>query len=88
MQAHTVDTDVVLIGISLFHDLNVAELWIEFGTGEDKKWLPVHAHTKKIGPQISRAFGFWQGFTGCDTVSYFSGRGKSRHRTRGRHFLK
>lgn len=72
----TVDTDVVVIGISLFHDLNVTELWIEFGTGKDKKWLPVHAYTEKLGPQISRAFGFWHGFTGCDTVSSFSGRGK------------
>ena len=72
----TVDTDFVVIGISLFHDLNVTELWIEFGTGKDKKWLPVHAYTEKLGPQISRAFGFWHGFTGCDTVSSFSSRGK------------
>ena len=73
----TVDTDVLFIGIiSLFHDLNVTEIWIEFGIGKDKRWLPIQAYTEKLGPQISRAFGFWHGFTGCDTVSSFSSLGK------------
>ena len=29
----TVDTDVVVIAVSLFRQLNIEKLWIEFGTG-------------------------------------------------------
>ena len=37
----TVDTDVVVIAVSLFHELNVDKLWIEFGSGRNKRWLPI-----------------------------------------------
>ena len=51
----TVDTDVVVIALYTFLDLDLEELWIEYGRGKDRKWLPVHAYTKALGEEICRA---------------------------------
>ena len=40
----TVDTDVVLIAIFVFSSVAIQELWIEFGSGKNKKWLPIHQY--------------------------------------------
>ena len=37
----TVDTDVVVIAVFLFRELNIDKLRIEFGTGKKKRWLPI-----------------------------------------------
>ena len=72
----TVDTDVVVIAQYVYRDLNVTELWIEFGTGKDHQWLPVHSCAQLLGERVCRAVIFWYALTGCDTVSQFLGRGK------------
>ena len=54
----TVDTDVVLIALYAFWDLDLEELWIEFGKGKDRKWLPVHAYVKALGVETWRAVTF------------------------------
>ena len=50
----TVDTDVVVIAVSLFHELNVDKLWIEFGSGRNKRWLPIHSYATKLGENVLR----------------------------------
>ena len=72
----TVDTDVVVTAFYAFWDLDLEELWIEFGRGKDHKWLSVHAYAKAIEGEVCRAILFWYAFTGCDTVSQFFGKGK------------
>jgi len=72
----TVDTDVVIIALSAFWDLQVDELWIELGVSKTKRWIPIHILAVRIGEEICRAMLFWYAFTGCDTVSQFQGRGK------------
>ena len=72
----TVDTDVVVIAISCFHSLKVEELWIEFGVGKSRRWLPVHSYVHALGQDVCKGLPFWYAFTGCDTVSSFSGKGK------------
>ncbi len=72
----TVDTDVVAIAIHQFGKLRIEELWIEFGTGRHKRWLPVHEYVASLGNDVCAALPFWYAFTGCDTVSSFGGRGK------------
>ena len=72
----TVDTDVVVTALYAFWNLDLEELWIEFGRGKDPKWLPVHAYTKALGEEVCRAILFWYAFAGCDTVSQFFGKGK------------
>ena len=44
----TVDTDIVVIAISLFHELPLSELWIEFGTGIHKRWLTIHQYSNSL----------------------------------------
>jgi hypothetical protein len=68
------DTDVV-IGISLFAQLEVEQLWIAFGKGKDFRWVPIHDIAKALGPR-ARALPFFHAFSGCDTVSAFTGKGK------------
>ena len=65
VKVSTVDTNVVVLAFNFFHDLFLSELWIEFGTGKNRRWLP-----------ICKAIPFWFAMTGCDTVSMFAGRGK------------
>ena len=73
----TVDTDVVVIAINMFKTLAIIEeLWIEFGAGKHKRWLPVHTYVSNLGDDMCAALPFWYAFTGCDTVSSFCGRGK------------
>ena len=72
----TVDTDIVVIALYAFWDLDLEELWIEFGRGKDRGWLPVHAYAKALGDEICEAVLFWYALTGCDTVSQFLGKGK------------
>ena len=72
----TVDTDVVVIAIRLFHILDVEELWIAFGVGKNYRSIPVHDIAKNLGPLKSAGLSFFHAFTGCDTTSAFAGRGK------------
>ena len=67
----TVDTDIVVISLYIFFDLNVDELWIEYGVSTRKKWIPVHSYAIEFGEENCRALSFWYCFTGCDTVSQF-----------------
>lgn len=69
------DTDVVVIGVAVFDDLNVDHLWMTFGKGKDLRWIPIHDIVRSLGPR-SKALPFFHAFTGCDTVSAFVGKGK------------
>lgn len=66
----TVDTDVLVLAISLFEDLGVTQLWIDFGSGKHRVFLPIHdmdlEEIKRIGLR------FFYCFTGCDQVSFFA----------------
>ena len=72
----TVDTDVVVIAISLFHKLDLEELWIKFCTGVTLEQLAIHEYAENLGESIYQAMPVRFTFTGCDTVSAFFGRGK------------
>ena len=73
----TVDTDVVVLAVSRVQHLSVDEIWIAFGTGKHFRYLPVHSIAEQLGPQRSKALPMFHSITGCDTVSFFSGRGKT-----------
>lgn len=76
----TVDTDVVVIMIGLFHDLvslnSTADHWIAFGMGKYLQYINVNATCTSLGPEKSRALPIFHSFTGCDTTSCFFGKGK------------
>jgi len=48
MQSHikayvrTVDSDVVVLTINVFHEVGLSELWVGFGTGKSYKDIPIH----------------------------------------------
>ena len=71
-----VDTDVVVLSLSFFSEVGVEELWIEFGVGKVRRWLPIQEYVTKLGPDTCSGLPFWYSFTGCDNVSAFSGKGK------------
>ena len=48
----TVDTDVVVICLYHFFMLNLEELWIEFGVGKHRKYLPNIWQSQKLFQDI------------------------------------
>ena len=72
----SVDTDVVVLAISLFDKLNVSELWIQFGVEKSLKNIPVHEVALSIGSPQCHALPFFTAVTGCATTSSFNGKGK------------
>jgi hypothetical protein len=55
---------------------NIKELWVAFGTGQRYRLIPAHLIAEQLGHIKSTALPGFHAFTGCDTVSSFSGRGK------------
>ena len=72
----TADTDVVVIALGCFYLLRPEKLWIEFGVGKHRRWLPIHTYVNILGESKCAGLLFWYAFTGCDTVSSFRGRRK------------
>lgn len=75
----TVDTDVLVLVIAVFHMLQGEEtlkLWVSFGTGRHHRYIAAHEIASSLGPLRSKALPFFHAFTGCDTTSCFAGRGK------------
>ena len=66
-----VDTDVVIIALCHFFSLSLSELWVEFGVGQNRKYLPIHKITYSLGEETCRALTMRLMLTGCDTVSIF-----------------
>ena len=71
-----VDTDVVILAIAMFQHCGIEELWIEFGSGKNLRYLPVHLLARNIKESITNALPPFHAFTGCDQVSAFCGKGK------------
>lgn len=76
MSIRTVDTDVVVLAIAFFDSLDLDELWVAFGTGKKFHYIPAHEISHGLGPLKSKTLPIFHALTGCDTVSFFPGRGK------------
>ena len=63
-------TDVLMLSISLFDNLQLDELWIDFGSGKQRCYLPIHEMI--LDPVKRVGLRFFFAFTGCDQVSFFS----------------
>lgn len=71
--------DSYVFSIALFAFPRIAEaeeLWIEYGTGKNLQYLPIHELYSKLPSGVSELIQFFHSFTGCDTVSSFSDIGK------------
>ena len=45
----TVDSDVVVIALHHFFSLDIEELWIDFGVGIHRRYLPIHEYAINLG---------------------------------------
>ena len=68
----TVDTNVVALAVALFPKESLNELWIDFGSGQNQPYFPVHAICNSLGAEKSKGPLFFQIFTGCDQTSFFA----------------
>ena len=72
----TVDTDAVVLAVAAAQRHGNTEIWIAFGTGKSFRFLAAHEMARVLGPDRCTALPMFHAFTGCDTVSFFGGRGK------------
>ena len=72
MVIRTVDTDVLVLAVSLYEQLQeeMEELWVDFGAGKNRKFFPIHETLEHIGKCKPRGFPFFHAFTRCDQVSF------------------
>ena len=74
----SVDTDVVIVCIAVFPHLELDEMWVYYGVGDNKKYIPIHAICDYLGDEKCSAMPFFHAFTGCDTVSAMHHVGKKK----------
>ena len=72
---HTVDTDVVVLGISAVLQRDALKLFTAFGTQKNFRYINVNDLAIFLGNEKSNVLQTFHAFTGCDTVSFFTGRG-------------
>lgn len=73
------DTDVVALCVSFFPKfvaLGLRELWVLYGSGEKKRFIAAHKIAEALGIDKAEALRGFHAFTGCDSVSFFSSKGK------------
>ena len=72
----TVDSDLVVLAINIFHQLRLSALWIGYGIGKHAKIFQSIAFRKSNACQHCEVLPFFHVFTGCDLVSSMLGIGK------------
>ena len=80
VQVRTVDTDVVVVFIGVFHKLLLsqpkADIWVAFGVGKNYRLYSINALSTSLGTKRSQALPMLHAISGCDTTSAFWGKGK------------
>lgn len=71
----TVDTDVLVIAVSLFHKIGAEKLWLEFSTEKHTRYISVQGIVHALGTEKAESLIAFHALTRCDKTS-FSGRGK------------
>lgn len=64
------DTDVVVIAVSVLQalqELDLQQLWVAFGQGQNLRWVPVHDLCCTLAEK-SKGMLFFHAFTGCNVV--------------------
>ena len=66
----TVDSDIVVLALSLFEKIRLAELWTWFGSGKIYRDIFVHIPHQQLGLSKSLALPLFHSLIGCDTASH------------------
>ena len=74
----SVDTDVVVIGISMAQKIGCDCLWFAFGTGTSPtfRYLDATAMAQALGDAKCGGLPAFHALTGCDLTSSIAGKGK------------
>ena len=72
----TVDTDVVVIGISMTQKIGCDCLWFAFGTGTTFRYIDATAMAQALGDSKCGGLPPFHALAGCDVTSSFAGKGK------------
>ena len=54
----SVDSGVIVISLYAYWFLDIEELWVEFGFGKDRRWLPIHQYAKTLGKRFAWLYHF------------------------------
>ena len=80
VEIRTVDTDVVVLLIGKFFDVQakypLVDIGVAFGVGKHFQYIHVNSVCGKLGKDQSESFPAFHAFSGCDTTSSFCGKGK------------
>ena len=63
-----VDTNVAVLALLHFFNLDLQELWIEIGAGKKRKWLPILLYVETLHQEMCQALSFWFVLTGYSSV--------------------
>jgi len=78
MKTITVDTNVVVILVGLFYDLNsvqpLVDIWITFGVGKNFRLISINAICHTLREPKSRALPLFHALSSCESA--FHGKGK------------
>ena len=72
------DTDVLVLSVAHFNDINCEEMWFRIGVKDQLRYIPVHDASRKLGETLCRALPAFHAMTGCDTTSALAGIGKKK----------
>ena len=67
----TVDTDVIVLLISVYDKFSEFNVWVRFGTGNHMKFYDINSICEHLGEVKSKGLPFFHAFSGCDTTSQF-----------------
>ena len=86
----TVDSDVVVILVGLFHLVmdKITDVWVEYGVGKNLCRFSIKTMHSQLGESKAKALLFFHAFTGSDTTSGFRNKGKKLLGTPGDHLMK
>ena len=70
------DTDVVVIALALFNQLELEKLNVVFGKGKHYQVIPVHTICNTLGVDKCSSLLLFHSLTGCDSTTSLLGIGK------------
>ena len=74
----SLDTDVFVIGIALESSIGSSRLYFHTEKGENVRTIHLHAIKQHLGDAVTNALIGLHCFTGCDSISAFYGKGKTK----------
>ena len=66
-----------MLAVSVAGFIQADEVWVTFGSGKNMRYIPAYIVAKPLGTDKASALPVFHALTGCDTVSFFGGRGKN-----------